>query len=467
MAHRRPRSSLSVGLFVTLTVGLLPGVVSAHSITGTRFDAPIPLWLLLVGAGVTVAATALWMAYSTDSTPSTRRRTLLTVPSSVARPLRYLVSGLFLLAVLAVLVFGVVGRQVPAENVATVFVWPVWFRGVALLAILFGSPWPTLSPWETVYDGLLFLEGRAVAFLGTYPTVLGAWPALLGFLGLVGITETLTVVPRSPRLTTAVVAAYGLLMVVGAVCFGRPWLRRADPLAVFYRLFGRVAPLAWFRTDDGGYTVALRPPWQGCLSPVESVPVVVFVVAMVYTVSFDGFTNLRAFQTVLFATRDALGTGPGTAVMLYAVGLGVFVATFALGGWAVERLGRTSDRDTLAAMFGFAPTVLPIAAAYEIAHNYPYVIRNLGELLGIVVGPIAPGVGSLDPLGWLSLPVFWGSQIVLIVFGHVIAVVAAHLVAVDRYGAFARRGHLPLVVLMVGYTVLSLWIISRPVVFLR
>ncbi|WP_162471351.1 hypothetical protein [Halococcus thailandensis] len=43
---------------------------------------------------------------------------------------------------------------------------------------------------------------------------------------------------------------------------------------------------------------------------------------------------------------------------------------------------------------------------------------------------------------------------------------AAHAVSVGRYETLsrARRAHLPLVALMVGYTVLSLWIISRPVV---
>jgi hypothetical protein len=64
------------------------------------------------------------------------------------------------------------------------------------------------------------------------------------------------------------------------------------------------------------------------------------------------------------------------------------------------------------------------------------------------------------------VPAFWGSQVVLVVVGHVVAVVAAHLAATARYGSprRARRAHLPLVVVMVGYTVLSLWIISRPVV---
>ena len=64
------------------------------------------------------------------------------------------------------------------------------------------------------------------------------------------------------------------------------------------------------------------------------------------------------------------------------------------------------------------------------------------------------------------MPVFWGVQVLLVIAGHVVAVVAAHEVAIRRYGSLAgaRRGHAPLVAVMVGYTVLSLWIISRPVV---
>ena len=87
----------------------------------------------------------------------------------------------------------------------------------------------------------------------------------------------------------------------------------------------------------------------------------------------------------------------------------------------------------------------------------------------ISVEPLGIGVGTLAPLGWLSLPVFWGSQVFLMIVGHVIAVVAAHHVAVERYSSLsaARRGHLPLVVLMMGYTVLSLWITSQPVVGAR
>ena len=180
---------------------------------------------------------------------------------------------------------------------------------------------------------------------------------------------------------------------------------------------------------------------------------------------------------MFFGVREALGTGPLTGILLYGPGLVLFIGAFVLTVLAGDALGasvgtthevttdgsRTTWRGAARA---FAPTVLPIAAAYDVAHNYPYVVRSTARLLEISVEPLGVDVGMLDPLGWLSLPVFWGSQVFLIAVGHVIAVVAAHDVAVERYSSLsaARRGHAPLVVLMVSYTVLSLWIVSQPVI---
>jgi hypothetical protein len=355
----------------------------------------------------------------------------------------------------------------------------VWFRGLALVAVVIGSPWPVVSPWRLLYRGLCRLEGEEIALLA-YPTRLGAWPALAGFLLVIGVIENLTVIPRSPRLTAVVIATYGLVTVGGAILFGPTWFDRADPLGVLYRLFGRVAPVEATRTDAGGVRIAVRPPWRGCRRPVAGPAEVAVVVAAVYTVSFDGVSDTERYQTVLFGVREAVGTGPATSVPLYLVGLagflGAFVATVKLGDRLGSGNGRPREvaadggagRDTPGGALAFAPTVLPIAAAYDVAHNYPYVLRSFGRLveLSVTGTGIAAPVGSLDPLAWLSLPAFWGSQVLLVVVGHVVAVVAAHRVARSRYPstAAARRGHFPLVVVMIGYTVLSLWIVSQPVV---
>jgi hypothetical protein len=58
----------------------------------------------------------------------------------------------------------------------------------------------------------------------------------------------------------------------------------------------------------------------------------------------------------------------------------------------------------------------------------------------------------------------WWIQVLLIVFGHVVAVFAAHRLALrssSRARALAMQ--LPLVALMVGYTVAGLWVLAQQI----
>jgi hypothetical protein len=454
----RARRAVVAGLATAAAVTCWSGVVAAHPGLGSKFDAPVPLSLLFGGAALTVAATAGYLALG-DRRVRVGDRPLARVGPATSNPLRTAGSLGFLLLFVAVLLDGAFGRQVQLENLATVVVWPLWLKGVAVLAVLAGSPWRILSPWRTLYRGLRRLEGDELA-LRPFPDRLGSWPALAGVL-LLGFVENLTVVPRDPLATTALLAAYSLLMLVGGVVFGPTWFDRADALSVLYRLFGRVRVLDVRRTREGGYDLRLRTPWHGTLDPVPP-PEVGVVVAAVFTVSFDGFRETPEFAAVAAATRDAVGPGLAAALPLYAAGFGLFLAAFAAAAWATAGLVDRPSHETVRRL---APTVLPIAAAYELAHNVDYLLLNAGiavELLAARAGsPVA-----LDPAAWLSLPAYWGLQVALIVLGHVVAVVAAHAV-LSRDAEAERavgRAHLPLAALMVAYTLVSLWTVSRPVV---
>ncbi len=451
------------------------GVASAHELAVREFAAPVPLPLVFAGAGATVGLTALWLGVGDRAATGHGQRTVAVLPPALVRPGVLAVRIGFLALFVGALAHGLLGRQVAAGNLATLVVWPLVLKGVGLLAVVAGSPWRLLSPWETCYDALVTLEGRQIAVLGEYPERLGAWPAVAGFVFGVGVLENLTVATRSPRITVAVAGGYAALMLVGGVAFGREWFARADALAVLFALLGRVAPLSVCRTDDGAATIAVRVPWTAPARPLADASLVAFVVAAVYTVSFDGFTATRTYRALLAVARDAVGVG-AASVGLYALGLAVFLASFALAAALADRFGRKSNDEPrdgtdpslsgVSAAAAFGGTVVPIAAAYEVAHNYPYVAANLGGAVA-VVRDLALGTagGSLDPLAALPVGAFWASQVALVVAGHLVAVVAAHRVAVGRYGAgaHARRGHAPLVVVMVGYTVLSLWIVSMPI----
>ncbi|WP_254840298.1 hypothetical protein [Natronomonas marina] len=453
------RASLGCLLLASLARG-----VAAHPVGGSRFEAPLPLPLLLGGAAATVALTALLLAVADRRPPDSSAVRRIDLPPAAVAAGRWLARPLFLAAVVAAVGAGLLGRQVAAENAATLFVWPVWIRGLALVSVLVGSPWGLLSPWRAIYRGLVRLEGGAVSVFEEYPAALGDWPALVGFLTLVAVVENLTTIPESPRLTAVVVAGYGLVTLGGALLFGEAWLRRADPLSVLYRLFGRVAPVSVTR-NGGSAVLAVTPPWRDCRRPVGTLALAAFAVATVYTVSFDGFTSTRAYVELLTGMRAALGVGWVVPFAIYGLGFGLFLVTFFGASTLCERLGAGRGSGQAAAL-RFAPTLLPIAAAYEVAHYYPFVLRNLGQLWAVAARPLVPSAEPLALVGWLSLPAFWWSQVVLVVVGHLVAVVAAHGVAVARYGSVeaGRRAHLPLVVVMVAYTGASLWIVSQPVV---
>jgi hypothetical protein len=51
-----------------------------------------------------------------------------------------------------------------------------------------------------------------------------------------------------------------------------------------------------------------------------------------------------------------------------------------------------------------------------------------------------------------------------IVGGHVAAVWLGHQTALRQFGTKAVRSQLPMLALMVAYTLLSLWIIAQPIV---
>jgi|GEM_PF-809157 len=476
------------------------GVASAHPISPGGVTAPVPLPAIYAGAGVTVAGTAIWLGIAGDATGPSASRPMARLTPAATRALGTIARVAILTLFAATLAHGVVGRQVPAENLATVVIWPLLLKGTGLVAIVAGSPWRAISPWETLYDALAAVEGEEIA-LTAYPARLGHWPAVVGFVAGVGVLENLTLVTRDPAVTVAVAAGYAVAMLAGGVAFGRRWFARADALAVLFSLLGRVAVLDVERSDDGSLTVGVRAPWSGAADPLGTTSLAVFVVAALYTVSFDGFTLTRPYQRLLDDARAALGVGTAD-VALYLAGLLAFVASYLVAAAVVERAGRSArdgersvggavgdsdragtghagtdragveddlvtDRGTLATAHAFGGTLVPIAAGYEVAHNYPYVAANLGQAVAVARDlALGTGGGQVSLLGWLPLAGVWASQVALVVAGHLVAVIAAHRVATRRFPtvAAARRGHAPLVVVMVGYTLVSLWIVSRPVV---
>jgi hypothetical protein len=117
-------------------------------------------------------------------------------------------------------------------------------------------------------------------------------------------------------------------------------------------------------------------------------------------------------------------------------------------------------------------TLVPIAVAYHLSHYFSLLVTAGQFVIPLVSDPFGFGWNLFGTaqykvdLGILSPYVFWYSAVTLIVIGHVVAVVLAHIAALRVFGS--RRdafvSQVPMVILMVAYTMLSLWILAQPIV---
>jgi hypothetical protein len=393
----------------------------------------IPTWLYLLSGGAVVGVSALLAGVVTD-----RRLLDQVVRWGPQRPLSARLWGLRPLGpalgvVLAAVVLyqGWTGPQLALVNPAVAIAFVGVRALVPIAAMTVGDVWRWLDPIQ-----LLGARGP--------PPGGDRWPAV-GVYALAVWLETTAGVTDSPRRLAVAVH------------------HRVDPLAAVSALFARVAPL---RLDAGG--LRLRLPGVGTVAGVPrddaDAPMtageLALVLFMVFELTYSGFVNSAPGAA-------AITTAVGWGVPPLVVYLGLFLAGAALtgGGYAVaaqvahHRIRTTYAPQMLALVFG--PTLVAIAAGYHLAHYLLFAVTASPLLVAAVTAPLTPLSNPvvLAAPGWTqAIPA------VAVLAGHVIAVGAAHI---SGFRAFPLRRtaiavQLPFVAVMVGYTMLSLWLVTVP-----
>ena len=453
MAEDRDRL-LTLAL-MALVAGLLSGTASAHgsALAGSRESVTVPTWLFLATGGGAVGASFLLASLVTDrafisAVHDWHRRVV--VPAD--RALTGLLRAAGVLGLLAVLAVAFLGPERGASNAAVLFVWVGWWAGYTMSTYLLGSTWRVVNPWRTLAGFLPTLDR-------SYPDRLGSWPAVLGLLGLVYL-EVVTPLASDPRLLGTVVAGYTAATLAGAVVFGsETYFRRVDPVSGVFRYYGRLAPLA--RTDDG---IELRRPGAALADRrfVEGLDDVGFVVALLWGTTFDGFVATGGWVAIVEPTVGA-GVPPLLAYALaMAGGYLLFLGVYWLAGRYSRRTAPTYlGARTLA--LRFAPPLLAIAAGYHLAHYLDYFLRLAPSLAAVAASPLT----LLETVPVLALPAWFdGVGLAAILLGHVVAIWVAHAAAFDCFPGRlqAIRSQYPYILVMVVYTVSSLWVVAQPTV---
>ena len=462
-----------------------PGAAEAHAF-GIRYDLPLPLWLYLLGAGAAVALSFVVIALFVEGT-GTRiedvRFDVLALP-----PLRWLGSGALLNTVRAVsvavfvllLAAGFFGNPDPFRNIAPTFVWVVWWVGMAFISTLAGNLWDLLNPWKIIFTWIAGYRHRSTE-PRPYPAWLGRWPAVIFFLIFVWM-ELIAEAGEQPRNLSVLIIIYSVLTWAGMRYYGRDvWLRHGEVFAVVYSLLARFAVTHgeqgrwWFRLPSVGLLTG---------HPLQA-SAICFVLLLLTSVTFDGILETPLWASILdwIAESQALrpllislqGAGADLIAVIKSVALvllplffiGVFLLPCRVIAWAG---GGTVG--TFAVAGFFVLSLVPIAIAYHLSHYLSYLLIAGQNIIPLLSDPFGMGwdlFGTVDyavDIGVVNAKMVWYIAVTAIVAGHVLAVYVAHVMAQRIYPTpkAALLSQIPMLVLMVGYTMISLWILSQPIV---
>jgi hypothetical protein len=477
---RRPRPDVLLRLGPIVAIWLLvPASASAHQLT-SRYESPLPLTAYVAGAAIAVALSFVLVIGGLGrraATPATAR--------TEARPRSYLVpSGLRLLlravglaAWLLILAQVLSGAPNGDADAASLFVWLFGWVAVALLSALVFPLWRWLDPFTTLYDlGAAVLRRLGVrgASALPYPSGLGVWPAVVGLV-LVAWFELVVPQTRSGRSLGLVVLAYTGVTLLLMSQFGRDaWRERGETFSVWFGTLNRLAPFGP-DPDAPDERVLLRGFARGLDTPDWSTDRTVLVAVATASVIYDGLSQTTTFAG-WFGTPDI-----AEATIL----LGLFVGALALAAALVARL--VGPRSLGAGL-------VPIAVGYIVAHYLTFLLFTSPRLVNVATDPFATGadlfgIPPFEPTtDWLPAAAAWGIQLLAIVGGHVVGAFEGHRAALDeaREAATprarrarreraatdvrearirdARLRQVPLAVLMVGLTSLTLWSLGQVVV---
>ena len=364
---------------------------------------------------------------------------------------------------------GYAGTRDPLENPLVLGFWVAFWMAALMVQGLVFNLWGWISPWRWLIRPIIRLRGAGKF---TLPWSFGAWPAATLLLCFSAFTLA-DPAPDDPARLASIGLAYLFITIAGMMlCGPRRWLAQVEFFTVVMTLFGRLAP--W-----GMRARHIRLGWHGWqlgqgLSMRPGLPV--FILVLLGTGSFDGFNET-------FVWLDFIGINPlafpgRSAVVIpvicgLAAGNVILVTAFAMLLLMGDRIaGERHGTSQLVATF--APTILPIALAYHTAHYLPSLLVDGQYVLAALNDPFNSGAnllgrdGAYVTTGFFNhretMRVIWLSQALIIVCGHVLAVVLAHAQALHVYRNLQRAfiAGMPLAIFMILYTWLGLWLLAAP-----
>lgn len=344
----------------------------------------------------------------------------------------------------------------PSFGIFYVLLWV----GIVPASLLFGRIYRAVNPIRTLFRGLShLLRVDPAKGVFTYPEKLGYWPAAVGLFAFVWqelINPRQTWLSDS-GLTPGVrswLAAYALIMFLGAALFGETWISKADPFEVYSDLLAKLS--IWGRRDDG--VLVVRSPLANLTTLPPQAGTVAVVAVLFGSTAFDSYKDTVNWVQLLADINRNYEVVNTVALVLICLAIGgaFTLATMAVRidpnspgapqPWALPRL--------------YAHSVIPIIVGYMTAHYLSYLVEQGQVTLIQMSDPMLNGADLFGTANWsvnywlTTHPTFLAcTKVVAVITGHVVGVIAAH----DRALVILPKekqvdGQIGLLILMLGLT---------------
>ncbi len=387
-----------------------------------------------------------------------------------------------LATLLALIIGGFLGSRDPLRNPLPLAVWTVWWVGIVSLHGIMGNLWRALNPWS----GAMHLMRRGSHATEDHrirlPDWTGRWFGCLSLLGFASFVLA-DPAPDDPQRLAVVLLLALFVGFVGARLFGEAaWFTRVDGLSILMNLFASLSPLT--PRSKGGIRLGL--PGRSLVAPLSHArSSAVFCILLLGIGSYDGLNETFWWLSHLginpleFPGRSALmGTTVIGLLAANAVLLIVFTGVAAIGVYLSRRSADVLEHQRqprLGTVFNrMAPTLVPIAFGYHIAHyltsflvNGQYAIEALSDPTGhghnlLGLSPHFVSTGFFNTTA--TVKAIWLAQASAVTIGHILSLLLAHRVAEELYRG--RRSivlsQLPMVIFMCLYTGFGLWLLAAP-----
>lgn len=440
------RIKVFLPLFIILNSLFFPQPVSAHAF-GALYTLPLPFWLYSYGAAVALIISFLLIgAFAREGKEFNYPRISLSLNHWIVFLFQILVLAFFVVSILA----GFLGIQSPVQNFAPNFFWIIFLLGFTYLSGIFGNFWERLNPWK------LILSPFNLKPTLKYPQILGYTPALVFYFILIWLEILSEGLGARPQFLSILLLTYSFINILGSILFGKDvWFKYGEFFSVFFGIISKLSPL---RLRSGSTTFSKEDVLN---TKADHPTLLLFILFALSSTAFDGFRSTTPFFRYFFLFNQTL---------LLSLAPILFLILYSLAILLMKLIVKTYfSFKSLSLHFAFS--LIPIALAYNIAHYFPLLLIQGQAIITLISDPLSQGwnlLGTSDyqiNVGLIGANFVWNFQVLSIIGGHILAVFIAHLLALKLFPnrKQALLSQIPMLLLMIFYTIAGLWILSQPI----